>query len=156
MNFYNYYPDNNQPKEVFVQAAGHTRAIGGARHALITWKNGDYVVSLGAEPQIIRQIVQMEMDSRGYFYDSNPCAKKQGPASTRNNQFYSLGFLTRAQRDRILALAQAVRFRANSQVNGCRVWLRDLLEKMVNEAVISKATFDYICNDVPLPARQYE
>ena len=66
-----------------------------------------------------------------------------------NNQLFSLGEFSRAQRDEILDLARQVVFLKMSTTNGCRVWTRDLLMAMVQANLISQATFDEIDAGVP-------
>jgi hypothetical protein len=61
-----------------------------------------------------------------------------------NNQHFSLGEFSRAQRDEILDLAGQVVFSKTSTTNGYRVWTRDLLEAMVQARLIPRAKFDEI------------
>ncbi|KAF8156040.1 hypothetical protein B0H34DRAFT_518337 [Crassisporium funariophilum] len=149
MNRYNYYPDNNQPKEIYLQAAGH-EMVGNARHVLIAWSNG---VDISTP---VRQIIQLGQDANGYHYDPHPVAELYTDAMARNNAVYTLGTLTRKQRDRVLELATGTRFAQRSRVNGCRVWTHDLLQEMVREGIISEETFAHIDRDVPLAKHQPE
>lgn len=66
---------------------------------------------------------------------------------------YYLGNFTREERQLLLHLAEGVHFDKTSVINGCRVWMRELLEAMVKENLISEETFEIIAIEVPLPKR---
>lgn len=155
MNIYTHFPDNQRLKEVFVEATGLSFPGYGGRHVMILWNNGDYR-QVDGKTNPVYQLVQLSQysDSSYYFTSFEPCCRSAN--STDLNYRVSLGFFTRAQRDRIIKLAEQVRFRHNLRVNGCRVWLQDLLVLMGNDGMVSNETFDQLDRDVPLVIRQRE
>lgn len=95
-----------------------------------------------------------------FYYGYTPITftKSSKPSGGHIQEFFnyriSLGPFTRVQRDRIIELAEQVRsFPRNSRVNGCRVWLRDLLVLLVNDGMVSDETFNKLDSDVPAPIR---
>ena len=56
----------------------------------------------------------------------------------------------------MLELARGVHYEQTSRVNGCRVWIRDLLQEMLKEEIISQEIFDHIACDLPLARRRPE
>ena len=154
MNAYNYFSDDQSNKQVSLQAAG-LKYEGGGRHVLLTWGNGTDVNSAGAK-RYARQIIQITQDAQGYHYDDEPVAKFQSIASQNNNEFFELGDFTRAKRDRVLAIAKGTKFRQDSKVNGCRVWMLDVLQVMLNESLITQEDFNKVFVGVPLVKRKAE
>ncbi|PPQ73456.1 hypothetical protein CVT26_010205 [Gymnopilus dilepis] len=169
-NWYPHFQDNNEIKDVYIQAAGKKDAASSgdlmanlfqvnwntnSRHAFIYWING--TIATRNPPDRVRQVVQLEQaNNAGYFYQPFPIAKPMGQGTASQNDQYYLGKLTRQQRDRVLFLAQRVPFNPHSRTNGCRVWLRDLLQLMVIEGIIAQQVFDHVCRDIPLPERKPE
>ncbi|KAA1475939.1 hypothetical protein DENSPDRAFT_874334 [Dentipellis sp. KUC8613] len=147
---YSDYPDDNTTKEVQLQAAGRSYLGYGERHVLLQWPNGT-----DEEGDVIMQIVQLSGMVGNYAYYA-PFATKCTESVLQNNEAFSLGMYSRAQRDRILALAEAIQFKRTSNVNNCQTWARDLLEAMVKEDLLSESTFDEIDKKAPLWKRQPE
>ena len=154
MNAYKYFPDDQSTKRIVLQAAG-LKYEGGGRHVLLTWANGIDVTSTGAT-RYARQIIQITQDAQGYHYDDQPVVKFQSIASQNNNEYFKLGEFTRAQRDRVLTIAKQTKFRQDSKVNGCRVWMGDVLQVMLNESLITQEDFDKVFVGVPLVKRMAE
>jgi hypothetical protein len=109
----------------------------GDRHVLLQWNNAT------TEMGLVTQIVQLTGQSGNYSYYV-PVAQLCSTQSMLNNQLFSLGEFSRAQRDEILDLARQVVYSKTSTTNGCRVWTRDLLVAMVQASLISQAKFDEI------------
>ncbi|KAF9076570.1 hypothetical protein BDP27DRAFT_1313554 [Rhodocollybia butyracea] len=153
MNVYSWFPDDNSNKKLCIQAAG-LRYTGGERHVSLIWSNPS---TLGTT--VVTQIVQLGGQNGMYEY-SSPVAKMCDERSLLNgvtNTFFDLGkYYTRVERDKILELATAVQFISASRLNGCRVWMRDLLSSMVSEGLLLQANFNLIVAAVPLPERQHE
>lgn len=128
---YSDFPDDDDTtKTVLLQAARLSYPGYGDRHVLLQWWNGEH-----ADGSIVTQIIQLSGMPGNYAYYS-PLAEKKSVESSLENTFFSLGEFTRVQRDRILALANAVRFEKTSTINSCRTWTSDLLEAMVNEGLL--------------------
>ncbi|CAL1711841.1 unnamed protein product [Somion occarium] len=141
MNFSSAYPDNNSTKELFLQAGGR-KASDVPRHVLLFWWNN--------QSSNMREIVQLKGISGRYTYDHR--VQMSSPTSEMNNERWSLGMATRAARNRIIEIAAAVPFNPRSTVNDCRVWMRLLLEAMVQEHIITQEKFDEIDRvQIPLP-----
>lgn len=155
MNIYTYFPDNMRSKEVFIEATGLSYAGYGGRHAMILWNNGDYREANG-DTSPVYQLVQLSQRNDSSYYFTSFESRRRSVNSAHLNYRVSLGFFTRAQRDRIIELAGQVRFHPYSRVNGCRAWLRDLLVLMVQERMVFTDTFDDLDKDVPLVLRQRE
>ncbi|KIJ96471.1 hypothetical protein K443DRAFT_10620 [Laccaria amethystina LaAM-08-1] len=149
MNRYTYHPDNDDLKEVYLQASGH-EMVDNVRHVLIAWSNGAYI----STP--VRQIIQLRQDANGYHYDPQLVAELYTAAMAQNNDVFTLGTLSCVQRDRVLELARGVHYEQRSRVNGCRVWIRDLLQEMLKEEIVSQEIFDHVDCDVPLARRRPE
>ncbi|GAW05568.1 hypothetical protein LENED_007431 [Lentinula edodes] len=135
-------------KDVYLQAHGHN-FDGRERHVVIHWVNG----TLADNP--VTQIVQLS-GIRGKFVFDSLVAKLRNPATLESHTQYYLGSFTRAERQLLLRLANEIEFDKTSVINGCRVWMRELLLKMVREKLISEETFEVIEEDVPLPKRMPE
>jgi len=143
------YPDTDEDKEVFVQAAGPRYLGEGSRHVLIMWFNHF------SKSQFAAQVVQLVGKYGDYHYDS-PVVELRHPRSLFQNQAFKLGTFSRTQRDTILRLAATVEYHKNSMINGCRVWTRDLLESMVKCELITKEQFNAIDKAIPLVKRHPE
>lgn len=143
---YDTYQDDDTVKEVNLQAHGLTYSGVGDRHVLLQWKNAT------TEKGPVMQIVQLTGQSGNYSYYV-PVAQVCSEESMINNQLFSLGEFSRAQRDEILDLANQVFFSKTSTTNGCRVWTRELLMGMVQTDLISREKFDELDVDVPLVRR---
>ena len=133
-------------KEVTLHAQGLTYSGMGDRHVLLQWNNA--TTEIGP----VMQIVQLTGQSGNYSYYV-PVAQVCSEEFMINNQLFSLGEFSRAQRDEILDLARQVVFSKTSTTNGCRVWTRDLLLAMVQAHIISQAKFNEIDVGVPLVKR---
>ncbi|THH32389.1 hypothetical protein EUX98_g1812 [Antrodiella citrinella] len=141
---YDSFPDDDKVKIVQLQAAGLSYSGVGDRHVVIQWYNATNVT----------QLIQLSGNPGNYAFYS-PWGRSE-PAFKLNDTFYTLGEFTRAQRDIILVLADAVRFEKSSTVNSCRTWTRDLLEAMVQDGLLSQEIFDKIDQEVPLLKRRPE
>ncbi|KAF4614425.1 hypothetical protein D9613_003338 [Agrocybe pediades] len=140
------YPDDSSDKEVWIQAQGLSYKGYGDRHVLI------YFCNSGGEVPFW-QIIQLSGQASNYAYYS-PVVQKHSMESMKDvNMNISLGTMTRAQRDQMLALAEAIKFNPKSTVNGCRVWTRDLLSAMVAAGLITQEKFEEIDKAIPLVKR---
>ncbi|THH15670.1 hypothetical protein EW146_g4840 [Bondarzewia mesenterica] len=151
INVLSVYLDNNDKKEVFLQASGKNYSGTGQRHVLLCWKN------LHDHRNLVMQIIQW-IGIPGAYQWQNVARFRNMYTFISGNDIYPLGFFTRGQRDRIIELAGMVEFDRTSTVNTCRVWMRDLLEAMTNDAVVSlsQIKFNEINKGVPLLKRQTE
>ncbi|KAL5521271.1 hypothetical protein ACEPAG_9194 [Sanghuangporus baumii] len=148
------FPDDSSSKDVYVQAEGRKYSGLGDRHVLLWWTNGTY--DQGEMTNLpTTQILQLTGHSGNYNY-YHPVVKKRKIASMEMNQQFFLGTFTRAQRDKIIELANGVKFSKTSTVNGCRVWMRDLFDAMVRAGLITASTFNTVVVGVPLPQRVAE
>ena len=143
---YNTYPDDDSVKEVILHADGLSYSGMGDRHVLLQWNN------VTTETDLVTQIVQLTGQSSNHSYYV-PVAKLHSTQTMLDNQIFSLGKFSQAQRDEILNLAHQVVFSKTSTTNGCRVWMRDLLVAMVQAHLIPQAKFDEIDAGVPLVKR---
>jgi hypothetical protein len=143
---YDTYPDDDSVKEVALHAQGITYNGLGSRHVLLQWNNAT------TEMGPVMQILQLTGQPGNYSYYV-PVAQVCSEEFMTNNQLFSLGKFSRAQRDEILDLARQVVFSKTSITNGCRVWTRDLLAMMVQVQLISQAKFNEIDTGVPLVRR---
>ncbi|KAJ3727072.1 hypothetical protein C8R42DRAFT_717893 [Lentinula raphanica] len=147
-NYYEFIPDDDTEKDVYLQAHGHN-FDGRERHVVIHWVNG----TLADNP--VTQIVQLS-GIRGRFVFDSLVAKLRNPATLDSHTQYYLGSFTRGERQLLLRLADEIEFDKTSVVNGCRVWMRELLLALVREGLISEETFEVIEEEVPLPKRMPE
>ncbi|KAG5636464.1 hypothetical protein H0H81_007944 [Sphagnurus paluster] len=148
------FPDDDSTKTVYLQAPGLTYSGIGDRHVIVWWSNG-----CTAEARVT-QVVQLTGQSGNYSYYT-PVAHAQSSSSSEEqseetNTQISLGRFKRAQRDRLLEVAQAVVYRKDSVVNGCSVWTRDLLQAAVGAGLLAQAKFDEADTQVPLEERRAE
>ena len=144
---YDTYPDDDSVKEVTFHAQGLTyTGMVQDRHILLQWNNAT------TEMGPVMQIVQLTGQSGNYSYYV-PVAQVCSEEFMINNQLFSLGEFSRAQRDEILDLARQVIFSKTSTTNGCQAWTRDLLVAMVQAHLISQARFNEIDIGVPLVKR---
>ena len=146
-NVYPTYPDDERVKTVSLRAAGASYSGIGDRHVLIQWSNS----TSDADPEPT-QILQLSGGVGSYSF-FHPYAEMHSSAVTESNTFYVLGDYTREQRDKIIALATAIKYDRRSRVNSCRTWTRDLLEAMVQEGMLTRQVFERIDEDVPLRRR---
>ena len=119
----------------------------GNRHVLLMWDN-----NWGS--MFVAQVVQLTGIPGRYNCDADPVANLRDAASKIRNAFFALGTFTRAQRDRILELAEAVPYDPTSLVNGCQVWMRDPLQDMITEGLLKEDAFRRIEALVPLIHRR--
>jgi hypothetical protein len=82
-----------------------------------------------------------------YHYSN---ALKVDTKERSRNQTISLGIFTPEQREQLLELAADVEY--DRVTTESRVWMRNLLAKMVQEKLISHHLFNTIREDVPLPS----
>ena len=141
------YPDDNSVKEITLEADGLVAANPDDRHVLLHWVNGTDV-----EGCRYTQTVHLTGGPGNYSFHT-PQVKVHSEASLEANASHPLGLYTRAQRDKILTFATAVKFDRKSYVNNCQTWMRDLLEAMVGSDLLSKAEFEKIDISVPLIKR---
>ncbi|KAG2361058.1 hypothetical protein BDR07DRAFT_1288158 [Suillus spraguei] len=140
------YGDDRSNKEVFLQATGlhkdsdHNKP----RHVLIYWVNA--VISDGIE---VWDITQLEKHGNGHQYHY-PNALKVSTKGRPHNQTISLGIFTSEQREQLLELAADVEY--DQITTESRIWMRNLLAKMVEEELISHDLFNTIREGVPLPS----
>ncbi|KAF5310211.1 hypothetical protein D9619_010471 [Psilocybe cf. subviscida] len=147
------YSDDDTTKELFIQADGLRDYPGfGDRHVLIYWYNNAAPSTPENNGQPAIQITQLTGQAGNYAYYA-PVVHSVPPAVMAQHLQIFLGTLTRAQRDEMLALADAVQFNRKSTVNGCRVWTRDLLWAMVGADLITQEKFDEVDKKIPLVMR---
>ncbi|THH07839.1 hypothetical protein EW146_g9187 [Bondarzewia mesenterica] len=151
INVLSAYPDNNDTKEVFLQASGKNYSGTGQRHVLLCWEN------LHDQRNFVMQVIQL-IGIPGAYQWENVAKFRNKRTFLSGNDVYPMGSFTRDQRDRIIELAGMVEFESTSTVNTCRVWMRDLLEAMMNDATVSlsQIKFNEIDKGVPLLKRQPE
>ncbi|KAA1470929.1 hypothetical protein DENSPDRAFT_80744 [Dentipellis sp. KUC8613] len=149
INVVSVYPDNQDTKEVFLQAAG-THYSGSERHVLLYWTN--YI----KKPMIVAHITQLLGIPGAYHWEN--AATLQDYDTFLHHDTYSLGEYSRAQRDRIIELAEHLDFVPTSTVNSCRTWMRDLLDAMVKDpdVALDPDIFSMIDEEVPLLVRRPE
>jgi hypothetical protein len=145
-NFYNKYSDNNENKEVCLQAAGRTYLGTGDRHVTLLWENGH---SEDGANTII-QLIQLTGGSGNYNFYSPVAESRRNGSISGNNELFSLGIFSRPHRDRIIEIADGIHFAKKSNKNGCRVWTRDILQALVQEGLISQSKFEEVDKGVPL------
>ena len=138
------YPDNNEPKDIFLQADGLEISDPDDRHVLLYWQNGND--EMGTR---YTQIIHLTSGPGNYQFLSEQ-VKAQSQASLERNTLYNFGSYSRAQRDRIVAIAMAVGFDRKSRVNNCLTWMRDLLLEMVKVDILPLEQVD---KEVPLKKR---
>ncbi|KAI0032368.1 hypothetical protein K488DRAFT_85911 [Vararia minispora EC-137] len=151
MNVLHIFPDNDRPKDVFVQANGKTS--GASRHVSLFWVNRD------DGRLFIVQVLQLVGIPGKYHWENAARMRSRRSAGTQEvNDIYALGMFSRVQRDRIISLASQVRFESASTVNNCQVWLRDLLEAMMRDpdVALPQSTFDELDRGISLLKRRPE
>lgn len=150
MTAYNLYPDTNEDKEVFVQAAGHqTKAMEIPRHILLCWLNSSSPDE-GEQDDGAYQIIQLEKPG-GYYHYCYPVVEIRSAQVMAEHQTWSLGVFTRDQRELLLELAEDVEFKKGSLTEGCRVWTAKLLRDMRRNGLVSQDLVAKIRREVPLP-----
>ena len=105
------YPDNNEPKEIFLQADGLEISNPDDRHVLLYWQNGNDETGTRCT-----QVIHLTGGPGNYQFLSEQ-VKAQFYASSERNASYNFGSYSRAQRDRNVAIAKAVGFNRKSRVN---------------------------------------
>ncbi|KAI0032373.1 hypothetical protein K488DRAFT_78515 [Vararia minispora EC-137] len=152
-NVLHMFPDNNQPKEVYLQANGKDRSGAVARHVSLFWINRDDA------RLFITQIIHLIGIPGRYHWEN--VAKMRDPRTVQTQQrhdIYWLGTFSRAQRDRIIQVAGSIYFEPSSTVNDCRVWMRDLLDAMTKDPSLAlpQSTFMELDRSIPLCRRRPE
>ena len=148
------FPDDDSEKEIRLEAVGKKRAgPNDDRHVCLFWTNG--VVGEGHDEAQCVQVLHLTGGPGAYAFYTRQ-TRLQDPATQEQDTFYVLGRYTRAQREQILELAGRVSYDRHSWVNGCRVWMRDLLEAMVDAGLLQKPTFEYLDSEIPLKKRIVE
>ncbi|KAI0050515.1 hypothetical protein FA95DRAFT_604502 [Auriscalpium vulgare] len=152
VNVLSVFRDSDTAKEVFLQANGKAYATDGGpgRHVFLHWDNSLPVT----KGMFVSQIVQLIGIPGRWTWES--VAHMQDRADLAQHTQFSLGTFSRAQRDRILALAEGIAYDPESVVNTCRVWMRELLEAMVKEGLLAQEKMDEIDGAVPLLRRRPE
>ncbi|KAM5531433.1 hypothetical protein V8D89_014890 [Ganoderma adspersum] len=148
------FPDDDSEKEIRLEAVGKKRAgPNDDRHVCLCWTDG--MLGEGDDAALCTQVIHLTGGPGAYaFY--TPQTRLDSSISRDQNTFYTLGRYTRAQREQILELASRVSYDRRSWVNGCRVWMRDLLEAMVNAGLLQKPIFEYLDSEIPLKKRVAE
>ena len=141
------YPDNNEPKDIFLQADGLETSDPDDRHVLLYWQNGNDETGTR-----YTQVIHLTGGPGNYLFLSEQ-VKAQSRASLERNALYNFGSYSRAQRDRIVAIATAVGFNRKSRVNNCQTWMRDLLLEMVKVDLLPLEQFNDVDKEVPLKKR---
>ncbi|KAF9479863.1 hypothetical protein BDN70DRAFT_661385 [Pholiota conissans] len=155
-SIYSKYPDDQSPKEVFIQAAGHSYSGVGDRHVVIWWKNGEVADDDGVS-KTVTQVIQLTGQAGNYaFYHPVSLLCSRVTVDTTENLQISMGTFTREQRDQMAAFAKDIVYDRKSVVNGCRVWTRDLFEAMVKAGLMSQDLFEKIDVAIPLVLRRPE
>lgn len=152
---YNNYPDNNADKEVLVQARGFmTKGLEDQRHVYICWVNEGAGEENSPNPEAssrIWQIIQLGITSGKYVY-YYPLLRVRPDSSISQSQTWSLGFLTRDQRETLIGFAEDIPYRQYSHSEGCRFWMARLLDKMRTAGMVGQDLLDIIRQEVPLPS----
>ncbi|OBZ71585.1 hypothetical protein A0H81_08974 [Grifola frondosa] len=108
------HPDDDSIKAVYLQAHGlQWEGLPAHRHVLLWWYN-----SPNHENPVI-QIIQLTGEAGNYNYYS-PVVTSLGAESYNTNLQITLGQFSRAQRDRILELANNVSSACEASVRGLR------------------------------------
>ena len=157
---YEDFPDNESSKVVALYVSPPNRSNNlDPRHVFLCWPNGESnSSSSGSGTNLaVFQVVQLERRDDGFRYIyPNVWAFSQSVIDTY--QKIPIGTFTRDDREKILELAEGIRFHPRSNVNGCGVWMRRLLGQMVidDDKLLGHWDFLRICNMVPLPNTQPE
>jgi len=137
------YPDDDSTKEVFF----HKDQSGSEefeKHVLFTWYN-----SRDNPTSPVTQIVQLTGNPGAYaFY--HPLAKLRRLESLERYESWSLGMLTRPQRELLAQLADQIPFNMKSRLNNCQVWSRYLLDYALRNEIIAKDAYDKIMSEAAL------
>jgi len=157
---YEDFPDNESSKVVSLYASPHNRNNSlDPRHVFLCWPNDrsqSSSSSVGTNFTVF-QVVQLERRDDGFRYIyPNVCAFPRAMIETY--QKTPIGTFTRDDREKILELAEGIKFHPRSNVNGCGVWMRRLLGQLVidDDKLLDHWDFLRICNMVPLPNTQPE
>lgn len=141
------YPDNDEIKEIFLEADGLEMSDPDDRHVLLYWKNGNDETG-----NRYARIIHLTGGPGNYQFISEQ-VKAESQASLERNTAYSFGSYSRAQREQIVALAKAVEFDRKSRVNNCQTWMHDLLLAMVSDNLLPLEKFNKVDKEVPLKKR---
>lgn len=142
---YSDFPDNDDAKEVFVQASGFiTKSMAEARHIVIGWVNGQH------EGQQVWEILQLGKAGDTYYYQY-PYLEQRARTNHKAWETWSLGGLSRDQREKIVELAEDIPYRKKSNNEGSRFWAARLLLEMMHEGLITHSLLARMQAEVPLP-----
>jgi hypothetical protein len=160
MSKYDDFPDDQDEKDVYLQAHGLAEYPGrGDRHVLIHWTNKKRTDTVAestlSEDGVVLQVIQLTGQAGNYSYYV-PVAQILSQKEISNHTQFLLGRYTRAERDEILNIAKGLKYDRRSVVNGCRVWTRDLLLEMVTREMLSKERFEEVDERIPLVKRRPE
>ncbi|KZO95452.1 hypothetical protein CALVIDRAFT_599234 [Calocera viscosa TUFC12733] len=162
---YDLYPDSDAPKPVRVYAdrVGADAMITGERHVSLNWENApappahsstDTAQKEDAE-QVVLQFIQLSGGPGNYAHHT-PSAQARPRSWVELTPFWELGTFSRAQRDDILALAKRVKYLRKSRTNSCQVWLRELLEAMMERGLVAEELVSKVEKEIPLKIRRPE
>jgi len=152
------FADADGSKDVFLLAAG-TQDPGlfdHSRQVAVAWVNGALPLQPTTSPTLVYQLVQLEKDLHTGYHFTDPYIKPCDPEMMANSLTIPLGNFTLVERDRIIELATEIPYVRSSRVNGCRVWTRDVLLRMVGDGMISWEIYHDACARVPLQRREPE
>ncbi|EIN13028.1 hypothetical protein PUNSTDRAFT_50197 [Punctularia strigosozonata HHB-11173 SS5] len=149
INVISMFPDDDTDKEVFLQAAGKSYS-GKERHVSLYWINRDQGMLF------VEHVLQL-IGAPGNYHWENMARFRDRDAGWKDT-IYPLGRYTREQRDQIVKLAGLVEYNPSSTVNSCRAWMRDLLEAMTEDPIVSldRNIFEQVDEQVPLAKRRPE
>lgn len=137
------FPDDDTSKEVLFLKYS-LGAVEYEKHVLFIWYN-----SLEDPATPITQIVQLTGNPGGYaFY--HPLAKPQDQTFIDQHHSWSLGMLTRSQRDLLAQLAEQIPFDMKGRVNNCQVWSTHLLDYAWRDRIITKDVYNKIISEAAL------
>ncbi|KAJ7472329.1 hypothetical protein B0H11DRAFT_2038600 [Mycena galericulata] len=116
-----------------------------SNHIMLRWTNGED----GPDSGIYTELVHLTGYPGNYAF-KYPSVKLHSKQSRMGNKFYTLGTFTRAQRDRLVSLAQSLDFNYKSEVNTCNTWMHLLLSAMVVDGLLSQVSFDEAIQEIGL------
>lgn len=142
-NQYNAFPDDNSDKEVVFQKDSRG-VVEFEKHVLFNWYNGQ-----DAKGNPVSQIVQLTGNPGAYaFY--HPLAKLRNQASLQLYITWSLGVLTRPQRELLVQLASQIEFDMKGTTNNCQVWSADLLYAAYWNRIITNEVYERVMSQAAL------
>lgn len=149
------FPDDDIPKQLFLQAHGHESIPAeGDRHVLVWWRNSPCNQKDKNEP-VVAQVIQLTGNPGNYAYYA-PFVDNRGLVSLESHDQFPLGTFHTTQRVAILGIAEDLVFERTSTVNGCRVWTKDLFAEMVKQGLLSEIVAEDVARRVPLKDRKSE